>query len=135
VSRAAKIAWGLTLPRNGVSRETLTAIQAHAGARFFVDRESRTSLVAAPAARYPQSVEAIVRSADSKSGHRFSVLGSGPAQPGEIIDWHLDLTSGFGWSFEQLGAIGLCDNGPRMKQFFSWRGQVTAAPADVGRSH
>ena len=45
----------------------------------------------------PDEAAAVVARADDACAHRFDLLGSGPVDLGDPIDWHRDLKSGFRW--------------------------------------
>jgi Heparinase II/III-like protein/Heparinase II/III N-terminus len=49
-----------------------------------------------PAALRPAALE-LRAEAESILDHRFDILGSGPVQLGDEIDWHLDFKSGYRW--------------------------------------
>ena len=45
----------------------------------------------------PHELDTCVRSADQVCNHVFDLLGSGPKDLGDHIDWHRDFKSGFRW--------------------------------------
>ena len=49
----------------------------------------------------PEELESCLRSADRLCDHVFDLLGSGPTDLGERIDWHRDFKSGFRWEPDQ----------------------------------
>ncbi len=48
-------------------------------------------------ARFPESVQQTISAADEVLGHRFDILGSGPTDWGDPINWHEDIKSGHTW--------------------------------------
>lgn len=80
-----------------------------AACRFFVHPDDRAALVAALTEREPGAVAATLRAADDVCGHRFDLLGSGPVQLGQPIDWHQDPASGLRWELRHHTAIDYLD--------------------------
>ncbi len=54
--------------------------------------------------RAPDRVTQIVGAADALCAHRFDLLGSGPTNLGDLVDWHRDFKSGYRWDAKQFHA-------------------------------
>jgi uncharacterized heparinase superfamily protein len=50
-------------------------------------------------------VAGLVRRADDVLAHRFDLLGSGPTELGDEIDWHRDFKSGRTWPLEHISKV------------------------------
>ncbi len=55
----------------------------------------RPSLV--PSWATNEEARAVIEAADRICAHEFNLLGSGPVQLGDKIDWHVDFKSGYRW--------------------------------------
>ncbi|MHB8656961.1 MAG: alginate lyase family protein [Solirubrobacteraceae bacterium] len=47
----------------------------------------------------------LLRRADDVLAHRFDLLGSGPVELGEEIDWHLDFKAGRSWPLRHISQV------------------------------
>lgn len=101
-ARARARRWRLHLRRGELSdAELLAALggvspeQAFARflGRFFVDPEEARRRAAAIERQHPRLAERTRASAQRTLAHVFDLLGSGPTQLGERIDWHTDFRS------------------------------------------
>lgn len=61
------------------------------------DRDRRNQAVVASLAT-PEEAAAVVAAAERACAHEFDLLGSGPIQLGDPIDWHVDFKSGYRWN-------------------------------------
>jgi hypothetical protein len=64
---------------------------------FFLDPGARSYLAESARKFHPESIAAVIRSADLVRAHRFDLLGSGLTDLGPEIDWHRDFKGGFRW--------------------------------------
>lgn len=48
--------------------------------------------------RFPGDADRILNAADAALAHRVNLLGSGPVDLGDNIDWHADFKTGYRWS-------------------------------------
>lgn len=67
------------------------------GLHFFVRSEDRAEIVGRIRAERPEAIAAAIQAADAICAHRFDLLGSGPSDLGDRIDWHRDFKSGHRW--------------------------------------
>ena len=65
--------------------------------RFFVDPAQRSEYLKSLRKTCPDVEQNVVAAADQTCQHVFALLGSGPTNLGECIDWHLDFKSGHRW--------------------------------------
>ena len=63
----------------------------------FVRPAERPDLAAAIERMQPGAAAAAVSAAEGVMRHEFDLLGSGPVELGESIDWHRDFKSGYRW--------------------------------------
>ena len=75
----------------------LEHVQRREGPRFFVDPTLREWMASLAWTHFPMSVERTVAVADQVCDHVFDLLGSGPVDLGERIDWHRDFKAGWRW--------------------------------------
>jgi hypothetical protein len=94
---------------NGITVELLEALRSRAGARFFVHPADRSALVAALEAYEPEAVAATVRAADEVCSRRVTLMGRGPVELGQPIEWHRDPFSGLGWELRHHSTIDYLD--------------------------
>jgi heparinase II/III-like protein len=62
-----------------------------------LDARERGRFAAAFRERFPDAAARIVAAAEEACHHRFDLLGSGPTDLGEPIDWCVDFKTGFRW--------------------------------------
>ncbi len=62
-----------------------------------LDADARRQFFKEVAKRYPSITRRIISQANDACAHRFDVLGSGPVELGENIDWSCDFKTGFRW--------------------------------------
>ncbi|HEY3063331.1 MAG TPA: heparinase II/III family protein [Chloroflexota bacterium] len=65
--------------------------------RFFVDPVEARQRAQALVGAYPELAQRTRQAADQALDHIVDLLGSGPTQLGERIDWHIDFKVGIGW--------------------------------------
>jgi len=70
--------------------------------RFFVDPVAARHTAAALAAAHPAHAERTRRAADQAVAHVVDLLGSGPVQLGDRIDWQRDFKVDIAWSRDTL---------------------------------
>src|ERR1700687_3776903 len=70
--------------------------------RFFVDPAAARHTASALAARYPALADRTRRAAEQAVAHVADLLGSGPVQLGDRIDWHRDFKVDIGWPRDTL---------------------------------
>jgi Heparinase II/III N-terminus/Heparinase II/III-like protein len=75
----------------GILRESLRKC-------FFLRSAARENILYYLERISPRMDEAIVAVADQICNHVFDLLGSGPTQLGEKIDWHVDFKMGYHWN-------------------------------------
>jgi hypothetical protein len=71
-------------------------------ARFFTAPHDARETASALAAAYPHYARRTRAAADNAVRHVFDLLGSGPTQLGQRINWQQDFKTGFTWSRERL---------------------------------
>src|SRR5438477_2465623 len=71
--------------------------------RFFVQPEAARTTAKAIAARHPELAARTHDKAQEALDHIVDLLGSGPTQLGERIDWQCDFKTGFTWPIDVLG--------------------------------
>ncbi len=78
---------------------------------YFFDPDSRESTVAAWRRAFDRQAD-VVRAADQVCDHIFDLLGSGPVNLGDRIDWHTDFKCGESWpSGRPLGSKDIVRQG------------------------
>ena len=70
--------------------------------RFFVNPRTAPETAAALARAYPEHAQRTRAQADQALRHVCDLLGSGPTQLGEHINWQQDFKTGFTWSRDVL---------------------------------
>src|SRR5205807_5979183 len=70
--------------------------------RFFVDAQEARKRAQAIEQNQPRLAERTKHSADQSVRHVFDLLGSGPVQLGERIDWHTDFKTGISFARDGL---------------------------------
>lgn len=96
---------------DGVPLQVLQSIRANGPLRFFASATERPALIEVLKAREPGAEAAILCAADEVCAHRFDLLGSGPTDLGERIDWHRDFRSGHRWELRHHSSIDYLDLG------------------------
>ena len=86
------------LPTTGAFLRQLATRQTP---HFFWTTSDQPALVAAVRALCPASEAPLIAAADAVCQHTFDLLGSGPTNLGERIDWHTDFKSGHRWDPRQ----------------------------------
>ncbi|MCE9590353.1 MAG: heparinase II/III family protein [Planctomycetes bacterium] len=87
-----------------VSTPRLLRPDAPAPLNFFAVAD-RATLKSAWDALGPEARVALVREADDAVVHRFNLLGSGPCDLGETIDWQRDFKSGAAWELKPIAQV------------------------------
>ncbi|MBD3182582.1 heparinase [Candidatus Poribacteria bacterium] len=64
---------------------------------FFPSIISKDDTVSLIKKLYPESIESTINDADRICDHVFDILGSGPVNLGDKIDWHTDFKVGWTW--------------------------------------
>ena len=79
------------------SADDLGSLSQAKGGRFFFRREDVPALADEFRRRYPHDAAAVIERADAVLRHEFDLLGSGPTNAGDSINWFADLMTKRSW--------------------------------------
>jgi hypothetical protein len=90
----------------GSAQQLAARIRERQRPRFFGVIPEQAALIAH---FYPEAHRLILEQADAICRHEFYLLGSGPTELGEKIDWHIDFKSGHRWPLVHYTRLKLTD--------------------------
>lgn len=77
--------------------ELVTNFKTRQKPLFFISSENQNTLTNLVKNNFPDSINTTIDSAEKVLNHTFDLLGSGEANLGQKIDWHLDFKVGRRW--------------------------------------